>query len=188
MKASLFLAAAAAPILAAAAPPTPPSISDAVFSGNGCKTATSARINTDTLGDWVTIDFDQLKGDDTQNCQLHANVNGASQGWQFAIKEVTYRGDLTLKSGSQLDTLTSVYFSQEADRTNTFRGQIACAGPDYNSPFTLKTTTNEPVWSKCIGSTGYGGLLNVNHRPVINGNAGTYNIKSAQWHVEWRKC
>jgi hypothetical protein len=30
--------------------------------------------------------------------------------------------------------------------------------------------------------------LNVNARPVIQGNGGDYDVKSATWSLQWRKC
>lgn len=71
---------------------------------------------------------------------------------------------------------------------SVLRGSIACAGPDIKDYVTVKSSTNDLKWSKCTGSDGNPGILNVNARPVVQGNSGKYDINKATWGLQWRKC
>lgn len=70
----------------------------------------------------------------------------------------------------------------------TLSDNIVCTDNDLKDSFTLRQTTNSPVWSKCTGPEGNPGILNVNFRPVVQGNAGSYDVKSATWQLLWRQC
>jgi hypothetical protein len=71
---------------------------------------------------------------------------------------------------------------------STLRGHLPCTGPDVKDSFTISQTTDDLVWSKCTDATGYTGILNLNFRPVVQGNYGKYDIKSSKWDFVWRKC
>lgn len=73
--------------------------------------------STGVLGDTASFTFTQLKGDSTDNCELHIQSTGATQGWQVAVREVAYQGNVQLTSGSQLDTVTQAYWSENAADT-----------------------------------------------------------------------
>jgi hypothetical protein len=106
------------PSLVLAAPPTPPRISKLTFSGSGCARDNSAKSTSGSLlDDSASFTFADLKGDDSDNCQVHITSQGGSQGWQVAVKEVTYSGDVSLKTGSSLEALTSVFWSENAAST-----------------------------------------------------------------------
>ncbi|KAF2734788.1 hypothetical protein EJ04DRAFT_436355 [Polyplosphaeria fusca] len=187
-KPSALLLTVLAPTILASPNPSP-RITGYTISGPGCPNdSNSVRASSGNLGDTATFTFSQLRGDDTENCQVHVTSTGGSQGWQFAVKEVSYQANVQLKSGSQLDTFTTVYFSENADATTVFKSSIACAGPELKDTVTVRQSTNNLTWSKCIGSDGYPGILNVNARPVINGNGGSFDFKSTTWKLEWRKC
>jgi hypothetical protein len=207
MRAALLLAAAA-PALVLAAPDRAPKITSLKFSGTGCPNdSNSVKAVYGELGDTPSFTFSQLRGDDTGNCELHIQSTGGSQGWQVAVKEVAYQGNVQLSSGSQLDTITQAYWSDHAADTvsilwhrslaeerplttkqSVLKGTIACAGPDIKDYVTVKSSTTDLKWSKCTGDDGNPGILNVNARPVVQGNAGTYDIKQATWGLQWRKC
>jgi hypothetical protein len=70
----------------------------------------------------------------------------------------------------------------------TLKSRIDCTGSDIKDSVTVKQSTATPVWSQCTGDAGYPGILNVNFRPSVTGNEGTYNVKSASIKFEWRKC
>ncbi|EDU42359.1 conserved hypothetical protein [Pyrenophora tritici-repentis Pt-1C-BFP] len=147
--------------LALAAPPTAPRISRLVFSGSGCPSSSSSVTSTSaTLGDTAGVTFSQLRGSNTDNCAVHVQSTGASAGWQVAVRGVTYEGDVVLKGASGLDTYTQVFWSDRASDT----------------------------WSKCTGADGDPGILNINFRPIVQGNYGSYDFKSAVWKLEWRTC
>ena len=125
MRTSL-LAAVLTPTLILAAPPTPPHITNLQFSGTGCPNDSgSVKSSTGTLGDTASFTFSQLKGSDTDNCQLHIISSGATQGWQVAVKAVTYDGNVKLKSGSALDVVSSVFWSENAGATVRNSSSIA---------------------------------------------------------------
>jgi len=188
MRSALILAAIA-PALVAAAPGVAPKITSLRISGSGCPNdSNSVKASTSVLGDNASFSFSQLSGDSTDNCEIHVQSTGGSQGWQVAVKEVAYSGELTLKPGSQLDTYTQIYWSEKATETGVLTGHITCAGPEIRDSFTLRQSTNDLKWSKCTGSDGNPGTLNVNARPVISGNDGQYSIKSTTWGLVWRKC
>jgi hypothetical protein len=111
----LFLAL---PALCIAAPPESPQITKIVFSGSGCPNDSgSVRSDTATLGDYAGVSFTQLKGDSTDNCAVHIQSTGGSEGWQAAIREITYEGDVNLRGNSELDTFTQVFWSENAGNT-----------------------------------------------------------------------
>jgi len=116
MRSSLFLVAF--PALAFAAPPESPRITKIVFSGSGCPNDSgSVKADTATLGDGAGVSFSQLKGDDTDNCAVHIQSTGGSPGWQVAVREITYEGDVNLRGNSELDTFTQVFWSENAGNT-----------------------------------------------------------------------
>jgi hypothetical protein len=106
------------PVLALAAPPTSPTITRLVFSGSGCPNDSgSVRSDTATLSDNAGVSFTQLKGDSTDNCAVHIQSSGASAGWQVAVREIDYIGDVNLRGNSELDTYTQVFWSENAGNT-----------------------------------------------------------------------
>jgi hypothetical protein len=116
MRSSLFFLAL--PALSFAAPPSPPSITRIVFSGTGCPNDSgSVKSDSATLGDSAGVSFSQLKGTDTDNCAVHIQSSGGSSGWQVAVSQITYEGDVNLKGNSQLDTFTQIFWSDNAANT-----------------------------------------------------------------------
>ncbi|PVI04592.1 hypothetical protein DM02DRAFT_691587 [Periconia macrospinosa] len=175
--------------LSAAAPPSAPRITSLRISGSGCPNdSNSVKSSSDTLGNSASFTFGQLKGDDTSNCEIHIQASGGTEGWQVAVKEVAYAGDVQLSSGSQLDAITQAYWSEKASDTSVLRASVTCAGPDIKDYVTVKSSTNDLKWSKCTGSDGNPGILNVNFRPVVQGNSGKYDFKHASWGLVWRQC
>lgn len=69
----------------------------------------------------------------------------------------------------------------------TLSSDIVCKDEGLKEPFTVKHNGNLN-WSQCTGDIGYPGTLNVNFRPVVRGNGGSYDVKSATWRFVWRKC
>lgn len=116
MRSSLFFLAL--PALAYAAPPESPKITKLVFSGTGCPNDSgSVKSDTVTLGDSAGVSFSQLKGTDTDNCAVHISSSGGTPGWQVAVKEITYEGDVNLRGHSELDTYTQIFWSENAGNT-----------------------------------------------------------------------
>jgi hypothetical protein len=116
MRSSLFYLAL--PALCLAAPPTAPKITRLVFSGSGCPNdSNSVKSDSATLGDSAGVSFSQLRGTDTDNCAVHVQSSGGSPGWQVAVKEITYEGDVNLRGNSELDTFTQIFWSENAGNT-----------------------------------------------------------------------
>jgi hypothetical protein len=212
MRSALFLAAIAPALVAAApldvdvaAPPTAPKITSLEYAGNGCAPKGSVKSSSTTIGDSATFTFSEFRGDDTNNCGIHLQAQGGSSGWQVAIKDVEYKGSVNLKPGSTLDTTSQVFWSEAAAKTvsttlysrttpNAYTSQqsgysadIVCKDEGLKDSFTVKHG-GDLNWSKCTGNDGYPGTLNVNFRPVVKGNGGSYDIKSATWRFVWRRC
>lgn len=205
MRSSVFFLAF--PALAFAAPPSPPRITKLVFSGTGCPNDSgSVKADTATLGDSAGVSFTQLKGTDTDNCAVHVQSSGGTPGWQVAVREITYEGDVNLRGSSELDTFTTIFWSENAKNTvshkicsihiysssnisqGTLTGSLTCAGPEIKDYVTVRSSTQDLKWSKCTGSDGNPGILNVNFRPVVQGDYGSYDFKHASWKLEWRTC
>ncbi|KAF2478225.1 uncharacterized protein BDR25DRAFT_276064 [Lindgomyces ingoldianus] len=189
--ASTLLLAAAAPVFVAAVCPDPvPQISSLSWSGSGCPSTSASSVKNYgpmEFGEVKTFTFNQLDSDNTENCEIHLQAAQAPSGWQVAVRDVAYSGDVMLKPNSQLDYFTQVYWSEKADDTGIAKGTITNADTDvYNRAVTIRSTVPEK-WSKCISGSGPG-ILNVNFRPVINGDAGRFSFKNATWHLDWRKC
>lgn len=110
----------ALPALTLAAPPTLPRMYDFSWSGNGCTQSANLSPDNPFLGDANGVSLTTLKGSDSQNCQLHIQANGAPAGWQVAVKEVTYEGYVYLRGKSDLTTITTYYWSQDAKNTVRF--------------------------------------------------------------------
>lgn len=117
MRSALFLSAIAPAALVAAAPPSAPQIYNVDYAGNGCAAPGSVKSTSGTLGDSASFTFSSLKGDDTNNCGIHVQAKGASEGWQVAIGAIEYRGTLTLKPGSSLDSYSQIFWSDNASKT-----------------------------------------------------------------------
>jgi len=71
---------------------------------------------------------------------------------------------------------------------SVLKSSVACAGPELRDYVTVRSSTTDLSWSKCTGGDGNPGILNVNARPVVQGNAGSYDVKQVTWGLQWRKC
>lgn len=70
----------------------------------------------------------------------------------------------------------------------TLKGGIECSGPEIKDYLTVGSSAWDLKWSKCTGHDGDPGILNVNFRPVVLGDFGSYDFKHANWKLEWREC
>lgn len=61
-------------------------------------------------------------------------------------------------------------------------------GPDVKDYVTVRSSASDLKWSRCTGSDGNPGILNVNFRPVVQGEFGKYDFKHASWTLAWRQC
>ena len=70
----------------------------------------------------------------------------------------------------------------------TLTGGLECAGPEIKDYVTVRSDTEDLKWSKCTGKDGSPGILNVNFRPVVQGDFGSYDFKHASWKLQWIAC
>ncbi|KAL2017733.1 hypothetical protein VTK56DRAFT_1703 [Thermocarpiscus australiensis] len=177
---------------AAESDPAVPRISSISFSGNGCSKDPrfSGNFNDPTFT-FQNFAATLPGANQTVNCQAHIQTTGASPGWQVAVKSNTVKGHVTLAPGTRLDYYTTVYFSEDASRTDTSKGTIENTGSTtINQAVTLVTDAGaDEVWSPCADSSGYTGILNVNFRAALSGDGKAYfEALTENWDVEWRRC
>ncbi|AEO53777.1 hypothetical protein MYCTH_91276 [Thermothelomyces thermophilus ATCC 42464] len=104
--------------VAVAADPATPKISSISFSGNGCLNDPKFSGNFDvpclTFSNFAAA----LPGNNkTVNCQVHLQTQGATPGWQVALKSNVVKGHVVLSPGTTLTHYTTVFFSQDASNT-----------------------------------------------------------------------
>ncbi|KAK0657046.1 hypothetical protein B0T16DRAFT_316256 [Cercophora newfieldiana] len=190
---TVLMAALSPSLVLSATPDVIPQIKSITFSGNGCPSNPRWVGTFDDL--MITYgDFDaKLPGDKSNlNCQVHIQGSGGSPGWQVALRETWVTGRVWLQPGTKLEYLTTSFFSQNAARTNTKRGDITNDGRSaLNDPGAVlySDLSNGLVWSECFGSDGYTGIFNVNFRSVLSGDGrAEFEAKRHQWRLEWRRC
>ncbi|KAL2271412.1 hypothetical protein VTJ83DRAFT_783 [Remersonia thermophila] len=189
---TLLLAATSAVVADTAATPAVPKISSITFSGSGCvkdpKFSGTFNDPTLTFSNFAAA----LPGkNQTTHCQAHIQASNGSKGWQFALKSNTVRGHVVLQPGTSLTRYTTIFFSQNPTATGSFKDTITNDGNKTINRAVVLTgdSDSRTVWSPCIGSDGYTGILNVNLRAVLSGDAKAYfEANSEEWDVEWRKC
>ncbi|KAL1837202.1 hypothetical protein VTJ49DRAFT_4153 [Mycothermus thermophilus] len=189
---ALLLAATSAVVAETTATPNVPKISSITFSGSGC-TRDPKFSGTFSDPKLTFHDFSAtLPGkNQTVHCQAHLQATGGSKGWQYAVKSNTIRGHVVLQPGTALTHYTTVYFSQKPADTESFKDTLSNSGNrTINRSVVLAGKSDgKKVWSPCIGSDGYTGMLNVNFRAVLTGDAKAYfEATSEEWDVEWRQC
>ncbi|KAL2154547.1 hypothetical protein VTH82DRAFT_3223 [Thermothelomyces myriococcoides] len=173
---------------AAVADPSTPKIASIKFSGNGClkdpKFSGSFDAPRLTFSNFAAA----LPGSNqTVNCQVHLQTQGSTPGWQVALKSNVVKGHVVLSPGTTLTHYTTVYFSQDAAKTDTFSNSVENTGSTtINKAVTLTGNAgNEKVWSPC----GSPGIMNINFRGALVGSGEAYfEANTEEWDLEWRKC
>ncbi|ORY16019.1 hypothetical protein BCR34DRAFT_598051 [Clohesyomyces aquaticus] len=191
MRSSLVIAAAAPALVAAICPDPVPQISSLQWSGTGCPSSSAGAVKSYGPMDFSEVKaftFNQLDSDNTEACEIHLQAKTPA-GWQVAIKEVAHTGDVTLKPNSELDWYTQIYWSKNAADTAIAKGSIVNSGGDTyrNGDVTVRSKVTEK-WSDCSNGNDGVGILNVNFRPVINGDSGHFNFRMTTWYLDWRRC
>jgi hypothetical protein len=186
----LLLTAASAAMADTAAPATP-KITSITYSGNGC--ARDPKFSGNFNDPTVTFSTfsASLPGSQTLNCQVHLQANGASPGWQVALKSNVIKGYVYLTPGTSLTHYTTVFFSQDAGRSDTISGTVSNNGDGtVNEGVTLVAKADaSKVWSPCTGSDGYTGIMNINFRGALTGDGkAQFVADTEQWDLEWRRC
>ncbi|KAK4098789.1 hypothetical protein N658DRAFT_517764 [Parathielavia hyrcaniae] len=189
---ALLLAAASAVAAEAPTPGTAPQITSITYSGSGCHKDPKFSGSFDD----PTVTFHHFAAslpgaNQTVNCQVHLQAKGASPGWQVALKSNKVKGHLVLRPGTTLTYYTTVFFSQDAAKTDTMAGSLSNKGDKtYNEAVTLVAKADgTKVWSPCTGSDGYTGIMNINFRSVLAGEGRAYfEANTEAWDVEWRRC
>jgi hypothetical protein len=114
---NLLLLTAASVAMADTAAPATPRITSITYSGSGC--AKDPKFSGNFNDPTVTFNSfaASLPGSQTLNCQVHLQANGASPGWQVALKTNVIKGRVYLTPGTSLTHYTTVFFSQDAGRS-----------------------------------------------------------------------
>ncbi|KAL2147694.1 hypothetical protein VTI28DRAFT_7046 [Corynascus sepedonium] len=179
-------------VSAVVAAPATPKITSISFSGNGCAKAPkfSGDFNapTITLSDFAASSPD---GNRTVNCQVHLQAQGASPGWQVALKSNVAKGHIILSPGTSLTHYTTVFFSQDASNTKTIQNTIENTGTTtINQGVTIVNNADTgKVWSPCTDANGYTGIMNINFRGALTGDGKAYfETTTEEWELEWRQC
>ncbi|KAK1757888.1 hypothetical protein QBC47DRAFT_166718 [Echria macrotheca] len=189
-----FAALLAAPaVVLAASPPSLPTITSISFSGNGCSSNPKYSGNFNDLQITYNSFSVQYPGSQqTQNCQVHIQASGGTPGWQFSIRDVQVTGHAYLTSGTNLDWFSTVYFSQDAANTGSKRDsyQNDGSGTISQDVVLFNDLSGNRVWSPCLGSDGYTGILNVNWRGALTGDGSkaSFDAWYQRWDVDWRRC
>ncbi|KAK0730968.1 hypothetical protein B0H67DRAFT_548810 [Lasiosphaeris hirsuta] len=189
---TVLLAAAFPALVASDTPSSLPHITNISFSGNGC--AKDPGFSGGFSDPSITYNsFSARYPGETQtvNCEVHIQASGASPGWQVALKDNWVRGRVALGPGTSLTYYTSVYFSQDAARTDSVRGTVNNNGGDIlRQDVTLHSELRNKAWSPCTGSDGYTGILNINFRGALTGDGSwaTFEAYNQNWDLEWRRC
>jgi len=151
----------------------------------------SGPVNGIQLG-LLTNDFTSTIGPDTlpnearRNCQFNIQLT-SPPGWQVAITEGTFKGDVNLQAGANAFQKAIYYFSGEADQVET---EKSFTGP-VNKKYELTHDVPEK-WSPC----GSNQLLNVNNAVRVERKEGAQGSISATQNgkyevalgLVWRKC
>ncbi|KAI0110302.1 hypothetical protein F4814DRAFT_426521 [Daldinia grandis] len=190
---------------ASEAPFSPPVIQSVSFSGNGCPQNGGKK---QVSGGWQHFaftlpDFAASYGGSkpkSVNCQAHMNLGGGEPGWQVALKDVWTRGHVELEPEVKLTQYITAYYSQDA--ANTISTAQTVTSPS-NSSLTRDITIHasipkeSAVWSPCVRSNGYFGILNVNFRIAFTSpNSASYgyfgggknSTVSEKWAWARRRC
>jgi len=188
---NLLLLTAASAAMADTAAPATPKISSITFSGSGCardpKFSGSFNDPTITFSSFAA----SLPGSQTLNCQVHLQATGASPGWQVSLKTNVIKGRVYLTPGTSLTHYTTVFFSQDAARSDTISGTVSNDGDGtVNEGVTLVAKADASrVWSPCTGSDGYTGIMNINFRGALTGDGkAQFVADTEEWDLEWRRC
>ncbi|KAI0176074.1 hypothetical protein GGR52DRAFT_589853 [Hypoxylon sp. FL1284] len=193
--------AAAAPTPEAAvsardAPSPSPRVASVSYSGSGCPSSAPAVERSGGFDDMsLRMKAFEATPAASVNCQAHLLIAGSAQGWQVAVRDVSFRGHLVLDPGASLDYYVTSFWSQDADKTSTVRGTFSNSGSDR---LTQDVTAHgsvpdgQIVYSPCVGSGGDVGLLNVNFRVALQADGAQYGYfgKGADenWSYVWRRC
>ncbi|KAI3390781.1 hypothetical protein diail_8674 [Diaporthe ilicicola] len=167
------------------------------YSGNGC---TQGSNSVTRSGSWITqtYKFSQFEADtisattpSTENCELHFQGAGLSAGWQVSIAEADVTGKLVLAPGAKVNYYWQAYWSDDAADTLTLQGAIDNTGGNTkitNNNYTIRANVTDPLWSQCIGADGNPGILNVNFRVAVNGDASSFEVDTETLKYEFRRC
>ncbi|KAL1850641.1 hypothetical protein Daus18300_012852 [Diaporthe australafricana] len=167
------------------------------YSGNGC---TQGSNSVTRSGGWVsqTYKFSQFEADtvsvttpSTENCELHFQGAGLSPGWQVSIAEADVTGKLVLAPDAKVNYYWQVYWSDDATDTLTLQGSIDNTGGKTkitNNNYTIKANVTDSLWSQCIGADGNPGILNVNFRVAVVGDASSFDVDTETLKYAFRRC
>jgi len=188
---AVLITALSPSLVLSATPSKIPTISSITFSGSGCPSNPRWTGTFDDLAIFYNNFDAALPGDSKNlNCQVHLQGTGGSPGWQVALKETWVSGTLRLQQGTKLEWVETAFFSQDAARTGSARGEQSYSGQRVDPDFYAYTDhSSAQVWSPCFDSSGYTGIFNVNFRAILSGDGqASFDAALHQWRLDWRRC
>lgn len=202
------LLAALAPLAASAPSPSPadaeveapPRWSDVKFSGNGCPQGHAPKLTSEDGGSLetpITLTFDgRFRASTTPDktnrmsaCQIHISTRGSGgRGWQLALSDVWAEGKGSLAPRSSLEYYSTVFFSADADKTQTLDGALRnTKDSPVSVPLDVHASPGDKdLWSACSSE---GHIANVIFRIVLpDKGASNFEVSSEKLAFKWRRC
>ncbi|KAL8415010.1 hypothetical protein RB594_006007 [Gaeumannomyces avenae] len=205
------LLAALAPLAAAAPSPhpspadaeaeAPPRWSDIKFSGNGCPQGHAPKLTSedgsDSLEAPITLTFDgrfraSTSPDKTSRmsaCQVHISTRSSgSKGWQLALSDVWAEGKGSLAPKTSLEYYSTVFFSADAEKTQTLDGALTnTKDSSVSLPLEVHSSPGDKgLWSACSSD---GHIANVVFRIVLpDKGTSNFEVSSEKLAFKWRRC
>lgn len=150
----------------------------------------------------------------TENCELHFQGAGLTPGWQVSLSDAEVTGKLALAPDAKVNYYWQVYWSDDATDTVSLDHAIADASEGNNmklthftqltlqgaidntggkskitnNNYTIKANVTDSLWSQCIGADGNPGILNVNFRVAVVGDASSFDVDTETLRYQFRRC
>ncbi|KAF3352251.1 hypothetical protein VDGD_01213 [Verticillium dahliae] len=141
-----------------------------VHSGKGCPQDTKVSWSSaDEAFVFTFHDFSEtLAAGTTTACQVHVQIDEGEAGKTLLVEDATLRGGLYVSPVTKAEFLTVAFWSENASDSTSKESTIAAgAGPISRN---VAVSQSLDFASRCVGSDGYVGILNVNFRIVAQGS------------------
>ncbi|KAL8388917.1 hypothetical protein RB595_009020 [Gaeumannomyces hyphopodioides] len=202
------LLAALAPLAASAPSPSPadveveapPRWSDIKFSGNGCPQGHAPKLTYEdgnSLETPITLTFGgRFRASTTPDktnrmsaCQIHISTRSSGgKGWQLALSDVWAEGKGSLAPKASLEYYSTVFFSADAEKTQTLDGALKnTKDSSISVPLEVHSSPGDnSLWSACSSD---GHIANVIFRIVLpDKGTSNFEVSSEKLAFKWKRC